>query len=367
MTGLIYLEGLYELIELLRQEGYEVIAPQNKGLATNYERLSSPDDLAVGFVSEEEEGYYRLKTAPTIALDAAKPMNSPKYYTEKARQLLYTASRQNGSWEFQEPEVKAEKLAFFGLNACDVASIYILDLTFKQQYSDPLYDKNRAAVQFIVGVNCTHPGHNCFCTTYNTGPALTYPYDVGLTCLGDEYLVESGSQKGEQVLAHLKMRPAAETHLQQKEKLLQKSRMQMPKAFDLKKGCQLLAENYEHPYWEEPSERCLSCANCINVCPTCYCYRIYSRPNITGEKVSVYRSLDACHHLEFAAVHGGNFRPKRVDRLRHWVNHKIFWTIEQYGKPGCVGCGRCITWCPTAIDITEPVFRLGGREVKIAS
>lgn len=367
MAKLIDVDALLDLIELLMQEGYTVIGPRDKKLALNYEPLNSPADLAIGFVSEEKEGYYRLKTAKTIALDAAKPMNSPKYYTEKARQLLYTAAKQDNKWEFKEPEVKQEKVAFFGLNACDVASIYVLDLTFSQQFQDPLYQTNRAAVQFIVGVNCTNPGHNCFCSTYNTGPELTYPYDIGLTCLNNEYLVETGSEKGQQILAKLTTRPASNIHLEQKQKLINKAKMQMTKAFNLQKGCQILAENYEHPYWNELSARCLSCANCINVCPTCYCYRIYERANISGTSVNIFRSLDACQHLEFAGVHGGNFRPKRVDRIRHWVNHKIFWTIEQHGTAGCVGCGRCITWCPTAIDITEPVLRLGGSEVKLAA
>jgi len=367
MTRLIFAEELTQIVAVLMAEGYTVIGPKDKKLALNLEKLSSPDELALGFVSEEKEGYYRLKPAKTLAIDAAKPMNSPKYYTEKANQLLYTASQVNNQWEFKTAVVEPEPIAFFGLNACDVASLYILDLTFKQEFKDPVYEKNRQAVQFVVGVNCTHPGNNCFCSTYNTGPRLTYPYDLGLTCLGETYLVEAGSQKGKEVLAKLKSEPASQAHLQQKETLLEKAKKQMSKAFNLKKACQVLADNYEHPYWDEPSERCLSCANCINVCPTCYCYQIYRRANLSADEVAVFRSLDACHHLEFAAVHGGNFRPRRVDRLRHWVNHKIFWTIEQYGVPGCVGCGRCITWCPTAIDITEPVFRLGGREVKIAA
>ncbi len=137
----------------------------------------------------------------------------------------------------------------------------------------------------------------------------------------------------------------------------------MSKAFDLKKGLRALNDNYDHPYWEEPADRCLSCGNCINVCPTCFCYRTTEESTVDQAVTARTRQWDACQNKDFAAVHGGNFRPERVDRIRQWVYHKINWSIEQYGVSGCVGCGRCVTWCPTAIDITEPVWRLGGKDI----
>ncbi|MEK7742105.1 MAG: 4Fe-4S dicluster domain-containing protein, partial [Nitrospirota bacterium] len=115
----------------------------------------------------------------------------------------------------------------------------------------------------------------------------------------------------------------------------------------------IFAENMDHPVWQQTAEdKCLSCANCVMVCPTCFCYDLRDEMSMDLKTVTRYRCFDACQDIRFAEVHGGNFRQRRAARLRQFVTHKLDQT-NQYGVFGTVGCGRCITWCPTGIDLTE--------------
>ncbi len=348
-------------------DDYNVIGPIREKLAVKYGPIESAADLAYGVTSKEDRGSYKLEDTGNHRLGNARPINSPKRFTHKPEEVLYETSRtQQGNIKYTNQPTRIEKQAFFGLKPCDVNAMNVMDLTFNKNFHDPAYDRNRRK-NIIIALNCLEPGENCFCATFDTGPTLKSGFDLCLTELDSGYLVEVGSKVGAQIIDDAYLKPASQDMVEVKEERAHKARHDMSKAFDLSKAVQALNENYDHPYWEQPSERCLSCANCINVCPTCYCYQIRDKSTVSGSKSVRTRTWDACQNLAFAAVHGGNFRPNRADRLRQWVNHKLNWTIEQYGRAGCVGCGRCITWCPTRIDITEPVWRLGGEGVKLDS
>lgn len=348
-------------------EDHQVIGPVEQKWAVNLAPVSSASALATGVGAEEKRASYRLTREPGNSdLSGARPMNSPKSFNFLSREPLLTAERINGETRFETPAIETRKKAFFGLHSCDIAGLFVMDRTFSKRYGDPAYDSRRENT-LVIGVGCSKPGANCFCSTFDTGPDLKSGFDIGLTWLGDKYLVEVATEAGERIVSALPKEPAGPDAMRERDKKTADARRSMTKAFDLKKALTVLNDNYDHPYWNEPSERCLSCGNCINVCPTCYCYRVVDETSLDGKTATRTRVWDACQHLEFSAVHGGNFRPERVDRIRQWVNHKINWTIEQYGVSGCVGCGRCITWCPTAIDITEPVWRLGGKHIGLAA
>jgi sulfhydrogenase subunit beta (sulfur reductase) len=357
-------ENLGQIIDGIPDD-FKVIGPVYKKWAVELAPIESVSDLAFGAEVKEQRSSYRLERKPAdMDLSGARPMNSPKSFNLPAREEILSIKHNNGNPEYESPDIKTDKKAFFGIHACDVAGLYVLDRTFQKRYPDPIYSKRRADT-IVIGLNCLKPGANCFCPTFDTGPDLKGGFDIGLTWLNDQYLVDVATETGAAIMAKVNKEPAPPELIKVKHEKTKAARQAMTKAFDLEKALEVLNENYDHPYWNEPSERCLSCANCINVCPTCYCYQVREHTTVDQTTTNRVRSWDACQNLDFAEIHGGNFRPERVDRIRQWVNHKINWTIEQYGCSGCVGCGRCVTWCPTAIDITEPVWRLGGKGISV--
>jgi formate hydrogenlyase subunit 6/NADH:ubiquinone oxidoreductase subunit I len=117
----------------------------------------------------------------------------------------------------------------------------------------------------------------------------------------------------------------------------------------------LLYENFEHPRWDNVAARCLSCANCTMVCPTCFCTTVEDVSDISGNHAERWRRWDSCFTQSFSYIHGGSVRTSAKSRYRQWMTHKLASWTDQFGTSGCVGCGRCITWCPVGIDITEEV------------
>lgn len=355
---------IYALIQAV-PEKYRIIGPKKENFALNLGELEHPRDIALGYISEEEPGRYRLyKEEGSMSLDKARTMNNPKNFIHRPAELLYkTRKAGNGMFEIEEPDyTDSRPLAFVLIKPCDIMAIPCFDRTFNQTYKDPKYNSLRQDT-LIIGANCFHPGKNCFCVTFNAGPTIDKGFDLMLSDLGDRYLVDVGSQLGASILAQVPNEPASQNNLNKKEILAKRAERAMLKAFDIKKGAEALKNNYEHPYWEELKNDCFSCTNCISVCPLCFCYEAVDESNVKQTETKRLKKWDACQDLNFAGIHGYNFREDRASRLKHWVNHKIRWQYKQFGCSGCTGCSRCITWCPIGIDITEPVWRMGGEEV----
>lgn len=245
---------------------------------------------------------------------------------------------------------KAGKFMLIGVHSCDVYAILYLDRTF---HADPYYTASRANT-LIVALNCTSVDDFCFCSSVGTGPHLKADagYDALLTDLGDSYLVEIKTPRAEAALA-AGLKPAGDDEF--KRKFEQESALigKFKKHIDIRGLDGLLLENLDHPVWYSTAdERCLSCTNCVMVCPTCFCHDIVDEVDMDMKTGRRFRVWDACQDMGFAEVHGGNFRGTRTARLRQFVSHKLNYTA-QYGTVGTVGCGRCIRWCPTGIDLTE--------------
>ncbi len=124
----------------------------------------------------------------------------------------------------------------------------------------------------------------------------------------------------------------------------------------------LLMRNLSHPRWDDVAARCLSCANCTMVCPTCFCTSVEDSSDLTGTETSRSRRWDSCFTMDFSYIHGGSVRSSTKSRYRQWMTHKLATWVDQFGSSGCVGCGRCITWCPVGIDITEEVRAIRDSE-----
>jgi ferredoxin len=139
------------------------------------------------------------------------------------------------------------------------------------------------------------------------------------------------------------------------EKAVEQATARMGRHLDTDSLKQLLERNFDNIHWEEVAKVCLTCGNCTLVCPTCFCTNIEDETDLTGGTAIRRRMWDSCFTVGFSYIHGGSIRSTETSRYRQWLMHKLCYWVDQFGSFGCVGCGRCITWCPVGIDITKEV------------
>jgi ferredoxin len=354
---------LNHLITLLRDFGYETIGPKIHNQAISYAVVEQLEDLPQGYSSEQERGYYRLhKGNHNRYFGAAPGSDSWKKFLFPPRSTLFSAERENGGWNETINREENKKFAFMGVRPCDLSAINIQDRVFiREDYVDPIYSTRRAKALIIV-VYCLHPSSTCFCTSMGSGPQATSGFDLSLTELEDVFLVEIGSDAGIALVQQIEWAPASANYLQIASKKMEKSMQAVTRKIDDPQSVpEMLLANLDHPHWDEVGSRCLSCTNCTLACPTCFCWEVEDSTNLAGNRTQRTRAWDSCFNLSYAAQAGGNIRPTTRSRYRQWLTHKMGTWVEQFGESGCVGCGRCIVWCPAKIDITEEVNSL--REV----
>ncbi|MBP2291663.1 4Fe-4S dicluster domain-containing protein [Azospirillum rugosum] len=365
-------DGLDALIDALRGDGYTVIGPRLRDGAIVLDPVESADDLPWGWIDEQDGGRYRLMPGDGNAAFAhTVGPQSWKRHLYPPRQTLWTGRRDGRGFTVDTPTDPAPRQAFLGVRACDLAAMAVQDRVFgvtphdgrsagQERFTDTGYAARRAAA-FIVAVNCGRAGRTCFCDSVGTGPKAAGGYDLALTELpGAElpgrgapaFLAAAGSAAGAALLARLPGRPAGAEDRAAAEAAVEGARAQMGRAMVSDAG-PLLARNLEHPRWAEVAARCLNCANCTMVCPTCFCTTVEDSTDLSGDHVERWRRWDSCFTVDFSYIHGGAIRQSGLSRYRQWMTHKLSSWWEQFGTSGCTGCGRCITWCPVGIDITE--------------
>jgi Pyruvate/2-oxoacid:ferredoxin oxidoreductase delta subunit len=350
--------GLQLILDRLRNDGFITIGPTIQQEAVLYREIDSIDQLPRGWTDDQDAGRYRLKQRDDALLFgfSVGPDSWKQYQFPPVTQLL-TADREgsDGKWKFQEPQGPAPRYAFLGARACDLAAIAVQDRVFlNDSYEDPHYRDRRKAA-FIIAVNCTQAASTCFCDSMGTGPRCSSGFDLALTEIEDGFVVEIGSEAGDDVLQSGSPRPAKQAELEAAEGARQQALNQIHRRLDTTDIRNLLLGNLEHPRWQETADRCLSCTNCTMVCPTCFCNSVRDRSDLEGNHVERTREWDSCFNREFSYASGGIIRNDIRSRYRQWLTHKLASWHDQFNTSGCVGCGRCITWCPVAIDITEEV------------
>jgi ferredoxin len=358
-----------QLLDALTTRGFEVIGPTVRDGAIVYDRISSVSDLPVGWTDEQEAAHYRLQRREDHALFAyGVGPQSWKKYLHPAEIRLWAAERHNGSFRILDNEDKpTPPRAFLGVRACELAGIATQDrVLLRDKYRDRVYTERREGT-FIVAVQCSQSSATCFCVSMGTGPNVKAGFDLRLTELLDagqhRFLVESGSERGAQVLAELETTPAGDADFQTTEAAVEGAARNQVRNIDRSGLKELLYQNFESAQWDKIAARCLSCANCTMVCPTCFCTTVEDVTDVTGNHAERWRRWDSCFTLNFSYIHGGSIRSSNKSRYRQWMTHKLAAWIDQFGSSGCTGCGRCITWCPAGIDITEEVraMREGGN------
>ncbi|KKL90862.1 hypothetical protein LCGC14_1900470 [marine sediment metagenome] len=353
-------DSLESLFDVLRHKGFDIVGPTVEDNAICYSSIDSSKDLPVGWTDVQSEGKYRIKKRQDNALFGyVVGPTSWKKFLFPPRIKLWEAKKSQKDFDIVENTDEVPSYAFLSVRACELQAIAIQDKIFlKGDHIDPIYKKRREKT-LIIAVNCTEPKGTCFCVSMNTGPRASFGFDLSLTeIIEDEkhyFVVEVGSSKGEKILKDVSHRPVESSEIERQNKLLEKAEREMGRVMDTQNIKELLYKNMEHPQWGDVAKRCLSCANCTLVCPTCFCSNVEDVTDLTGDHAQRVRTWDSCFTAEHSYIHGGNIRSSIKSRYRQWMTHKLASWQDQFDSSGCVGCGRCITWCPVGIDITKEV------------
>jgi sulfhydrogenase subunit beta (sulfur reductase) len=361
------IDGLQALLDTLSRRGCRVVGPTLRDAAIVYDDIGSVADLPRGWTDEQDGGRYRLHRRNDDALFGyAVGPHSWKKFLHPATQRLWSAEHTAHGVTVTPEPLPVDRFAFIGVRACDLYAIAIQDRVLTGGPAvDPHYQARRQGT-FIVALNCSVAGGTCFCVSMGTGPKATGGYDLALTELVDgpehRFVIDAGSDEGREVLAALPDRPATSGDAAKADALVAHTAASMGRHMQSDDVHDLLLRNLDHPRWDEVAARCLTCTNCTMVCPTCFCTTVEDASDLTGAKTSRSQRWDSCFTMDFSYIHGGSVRPSNRSRYRQWMTHKLATWWDQFGTTGCVGCGRCITWCPVGIDITEEVAAIRASE-----
>jgi sulfhydrogenase subunit beta (sulfur reductase) len=349
-------DRLDDLVAALRARGWTVIGPRLRDGAITYGEIAAASELPRGWTDRQAAGTYRLEGDPrdmyfgfTLGAQSWKPFLFPP------RLRLWTAQRQEGGFTVEEHPEDPPMQAFLGVRPCDLAAIAVQDRVFLGgEHQDADYGRRRERT-LLVAVTCGQAAATCFCTSMGHGPRAERGSDLALTELRDDaghrFLVEPGSDRGAEVLADLRTDEASAEDRRRAEQVAATAAGQITRRMPADIAS-VLRRSYVHPRWDEVARRCLACTNCTLVCPTCFCMAVEDTTDLAGA-AHRERRWDSCFTAQHSYVHGGSVHASTASRYRQWMTHKLSTWVEQFGTTGCVGCGRCIAWCPAAIDITE--------------
>ena len=351
-TAVFPASALDEMLDAIRRRGFRLVGPVVQDGAICYGDITSAADLPAGWTDEQDAGSYRLRRRDDEALFgyAVGPHSWKKYLFPPSARLL------------PPEEPPDQPFAFIGVRACELRAIAIQDRVFLGgRHPDPQYASRRAEA-FTVAVNCAEPAGTCFCVSMDAGPRVSDGFDIALTELldggGHRFVAQAGSERGAEVLGEVQAGPATDVDVGAADAVSERAAASMGRAMPELDLRELLYDNNGHARWDDVAARCLSCGNCTLVCPTCFCFSV---EDVSGLSAGAdgsperHRSWDSCFTTDHSYLHGGPVRPSVRSRYRQWLTHKLATWQDQFGTSGCVGCGRCIAWCPAGIDITEEV------------
>lgn len=360
-SGYLTRELLPTLIEALHQDGFQCVGPYVEQNAIQFGRIDSVDDLPRGHELTMSPGHVHV-TQKDHQRHFSWP-NGPqgiKPWVYKSRDILWRAQKTEQGFVFNEPIIAGEPIAYIGARACDLAALALQDLHFMySDYVDPYYRANRQAL-LVVGINCSHSGSTCFCASTGDGPEILTGYDLLLDEFDDGFLVHFGSEKGLKIYEQLPVTEVTSDHLAEaKIQIAQVIASQDRELLHENMHANLFS-NLDSNEWDRIAETCLACGNCTAVCPSCFCHREMDTGDLSGTKMNHYREWDSCFNQDHSYIHGLTIREETRLRYRQWMTHKLGSWREQYDRSGCTGCGRCMAWCPAAIDFVAEANLISG-------
>ena len=348
----------------LQGAGLTLIGPTEQRGTIVLDEISGVDDLPAGWADEQKPGRYRTRqTGQPSWFGYAVGPGAWQGFLYPPRVTLFRAQQSGSSIEIDAAQETAPRYALIGVRACDLQAIRIADrVLLGGPFLDPHYAARRSGA-FILAVNCSHPSSNCFCPSMSSGPRVSGAFDLAATELDDVLVIEVGSDAGSAALEETGWTASNAWDLDRSAEVIRRAERSITRDVRTDHLSGFLFENLESPHWKDVASRCLGCGNCTMVCPTCFCTTVTDTIGLS-ERTERLRIWDSCFNTEFSHVHGGNARPSIRARYRQWLTHKFAGYKEQFGVIGCVGCGRCITWCPAGIDVTEELKALRATGVK---
>ena len=350
--------ALQRFLDALQASGRQCIGPIEQDGALVFAPVTEVKQLPTGVHDLQAPGSYRLEhdESPRCFAWANGPQ-AIKPQTFAPQETLWRVVQDEHGLHFESEVSDTEKRALIGVRACDLAALTLQEKHFlSDTHADPAFASRREAL-FIVAVDCTHPADTCFCASTGDGPAVAGGFDIALSELDEGFIMRAGSVAGQSLIDSLNLSEADEGRLQQASDEISQAASQQTRELPGHLREQLF-DRQEHPHWQAVAERCLACGNCTAVCPSCFCSAYESRPSLDGQESKQIRIWDSCFSFEHSNLHGHALRDDIRLRYRQWLTHKLAGWYDQYGRSGCTGCGRCITWCPVGIDLTKEVESL---------
>jgi NAD(P)H-flavin reductase/formate hydrogenlyase subunit 6/NADH:ubiquinone oxidoreductase subunit I len=312
------------------------------------------DAEVLGPVAKESKFVFdTFDSVDDLQLDYDTTILPPKKFFVEAGRPLFSFE---GTVDATSDEKAVGKRVLLGVHSCDINGLLSLDKVFLGTYPDPYY-KARRENTVLIGLNCVKPCPNGFCASFNTGPAMDIGFDLCLTDVGDKYIVEVGSVKGNALVKDLAV--AEDGDLVSMNRAIRASQQKITRRIDEDDLSEFLHQNFDHPVWDELQEKCLACGSCTSVCPTCYCFAVEDKVDLTLKNGVRQRTWDSCLFYEFSRVAMDHiFTPDRAARIKQRMYHKLAYYKQQFEAPGCVGCGRCVGACVVHIDPVDVVARI---------
>ena len=304
-------------------------------------------------------GRYRLRRrADEAVFGHSAGSQSWKQFLHPPRRKLWETRGE----DFVPAREAPVRYAFLGVRACDLAAIGTLGTVLGGgAHPDGSFARRRAAL-FIIAAGCTEPGGVCFCASMGTGPEPGPGYDLALTEVidqaGHRFVVTVGTAAGERMLSGLTHHEASAAQVAQARDAVRAAADRMGREMPAIDIAGLLRESRTSPLWDEVADRCLTCGNCTMACPTCFCTTTEDSTDLGSGEAERSQRWSSCFDIDFSYLHGGSVRVSGASRYRQWITHKLSTWYDQFGSSGCVGCGRCIAWCPVGIDITAEISKL---------
>ncbi len=365
-------EDLDALFDALHRCGYTVVGPTVRDSTIRLAEIAGTRDLPAGVTDEQEAGRYRLAQREDAALFGFNlgPDSLKRWQLPPDRTVWRARRKPDGELTDFSTDARSgpagmpDRIAYIGARACELHARAILErVLLGGNHPDPEL-RERADALIVIAVQCGEAGPTCFCASMGAGPKVTSGYDILLTELLDAdhhvFIAATGSVRGEELLAEVPTRRAGSEELAAARATPARAAEQIQRKLDADWVKELLYAHLEHPEWESVAQRCLTCGNCTMVCPTCFCTSVEDVTDLTGEQVERRQQWDSCFAVDHSYMHGGGpARQSARSRYRQWMTHKLASWDDQFGTSGCVGCGRCITWCPVGIDITEEAQAIG--------
>lgn len=359
-----------ELFSLVKKAGYKLLGPRLHNGVIIYDELQSAKDLPIGWTDEQDPGKYRLKRRNDKAYFGYHlGPHSWKKYLFPSKEKSWSAKKdKDGHLFFEEGDPIDEKMAFIGVRACEIQGIAVLDKVYNTKIATNERYKKRRENIFIMAVNCTTAVNTCFCASMQSGPVVKKGYDLALTEVINEtshyFLLQIGSERGRKICEPLDLHAATKEDCDFARRCVEKTIEHMIRKVDNANIHKILMDSWESQQWNEVAKRCINCTNCTMSCPTCFCSTTEDRVSVDAAQSERVTCWESCFTLSHSYVHGGSVRTSASSRYRQWLTHKFGTWWDQFGLSGCIGCGRCITWCPVGIDVTEELAKLQKESVE---